>query len=189
MCRLIDPLSGQLLREHLQQNSATPPHSRARSSYTNTAEHATATAPRRNHRTTHWCVVPGYASKTQAKKRYSRILGVLNLTKKHGVASTDEVCALGLETRASHYRFRAPLTWNITQTAAESASGRSTDPPAHALSRSHRKLNPKLKNRRIHHEPLIELDRALRQPCLGGMAAVPKLVCVRYKPKRWPPLT
>ena len=34
-----------------------------------------------------------------------RILGVLNLSKKYGVASTDEACALGLETRASHYHF------------------------------------------------------------------------------------
>jgi hypothetical protein len=34
-----------------------------------------------------------------------RILGVLNLTKKYGVAATDEACALGLETGASHYHF------------------------------------------------------------------------------------
>jgi hypothetical protein len=34
-----------------------------------------------------------------------RILGVLNLVKKYGVASTDEACALGLETGASHYHF------------------------------------------------------------------------------------
>jgi len=34
-----------------------------------------------------------------------RILGVLNLTKKYGVASTDEACAVGLETGANHYHF------------------------------------------------------------------------------------
>ena len=34
-----------------------------------------------------------------------RILGVLNLTKKYGVASTDEACAIGLETGANHYHF------------------------------------------------------------------------------------
>lgn len=34
-----------------------------------------------------------------------RILGVLNLTKKYGVASTDEACALGLETKANRYHF------------------------------------------------------------------------------------
>ena len=33
-----------------------------------------------------------------------RILGVLNLTKKYGVASTDEACAVELETD-SHYHF------------------------------------------------------------------------------------
>jgi hypothetical protein len=34
-----------------------------------------------------------------------RILGVLNLTKKYGVASTDDACAMGLEAGASHYHF------------------------------------------------------------------------------------
>jgi hypothetical protein len=34
-----------------------------------------------------------------------RILGVLNLVKRYGAASTDEACAMGLETGASHYHF------------------------------------------------------------------------------------
>jgi hypothetical protein len=60
---------------------------------------------RKNRRTTHWCVVPGHASKSLGEEAVRRILGVLNLTKKYGVASTDEACALGLETGASHYHF------------------------------------------------------------------------------------
>jgi hypothetical protein len=34
-----------------------------------------------------------------------RILGVLALTKKFGIASTDEACAIALETGACFYRF------------------------------------------------------------------------------------
>jgi hypothetical protein len=34
-----------------------------------------------------------------------RILGVLSLAKKYGIASTDEACAIGLETGACEYRF------------------------------------------------------------------------------------
>jgi transposase len=57
--RLIDPLSARALAA----TARTPPHSRPRPSHPNTSEHATATAPRRNRRTAHWCVVPGHASK------------------------------------------------------------------------------------------------------------------------------
>ena len=42
---------------------------------------------------------------TLGEEAVRRILGVLNLMKKYGVASTDEACALGLESRASHYHF------------------------------------------------------------------------------------
>src|SRR5271169_2543512 len=66
---------------------------------------------------------------------------------------------------------RAPLPGTQPATAAQSAPGRSADPPAHALSRSHRKPNPKLKTGESNMN-LIELDRALRQLRLGGMAAV-----------------
>ena len=41
-----------------------------------------------------------------------RILGVLALAKKYGVASTDEVCALGLETGAEYHFVRRYLERN-----------------------------------------------------------------------------
>ena len=34
-----------------------------------------------------------------------RILGVLSLAKKYGIASTDDACAMALETGACEYRF------------------------------------------------------------------------------------
>src|SRR5258708_31232124 len=48
-------------------------HSRARSSHTNTIEHETATAPRRNRWTTHWCFVPGHASKPGRDRKSTRL--------------------------------------------------------------------------------------------------------------------
>ena len=74
-----------------------------------------------------------------------RILGVLSLTKKYGVASTDEACALALETGACDYHFVRRYLEHNPQLPLSLAPGRSADPPAHAVSRSHRKPNPKLK--------------------------------------------
>jgi len=54
-----------------------------------------------------------------------KILGVLALAKKYGVASTDNACAMALETGACEYRFVAPLSGTQSATAAELAAGRS----------------------------------------------------------------
>jgi hypothetical protein len=43
--------------------------------------------------------------KAEGQLGVRRILGVLALIKKYGVASTDEACAIGLETGACSYRF------------------------------------------------------------------------------------
>ena len=101
-----------------------------------------------------------------------RILGVLNLTKKYGVASTDQACALGLETRASHYHFVRRYLEHNPQLPL---SLRQVDPLIRQLtlyrdlieSRTHSKLKT---GESIMN--LIEVDRALRQLRLGGMAAV-----------------
>ena len=42
---------------------------------------------------------------SQGQIAVRRILGVLALAKKYGVASTDQACALALETGACEYRF------------------------------------------------------------------------------------
>src|SRR3984957_5436977 len=62
----------------------------------------------------------------------------------------------------------ALLTGTQSSTATQSASSRSTDPPAHAVPRSHRKPNSPGEST----VNLIELSRALHQLRLGGMAAV-----------------
>jgi hypothetical protein len=43
-----------------------------------------------------------------------KILGVLALAKKYGFASTDDACAMALETGACEYRF-VPGIWNATR--------------------------------------------------------------------------
>src|SRR5271170_3344760 len=63
---------------------------------------------------------------------------------------------------------RSPLPGAQSATAAELAAGRSIDSPAHLVPRSHREQNPSggpIMN-------VIELERALRQLRLGGMASV-----------------
>ena len=49
-----------------------------------------------------------------------RILGVLSLAKKYGVAATDDACALALETGACEYRFVRRYLERV-RTAAEPA--------------------------------------------------------------------
>src|ERR1700685_2369118 len=66
---------------------------------------------------------------------------------------------------------RAALSGAQPTTATEPAAGRSTHSPTDVVPRSHRNPNPRLPS----GEPtmnLIELERALRQLRLGGMAAV-----------------
>ena len=81
-----------------------------------------------------------------------RILGVLNLTKKYGVASTDEACAMGLETGASNYHF---VRRYLKRNPQLPLSLRQVGPLIrHSLSiATSSKIEPKIQNRRIHHEP------------------------------------
>jgi transposase len=102
--RLIDPLSGQLLREHLRQQ---------RGRHRIQEQDRPARTPLSTEQLLRRAEVAGphigalcrAMHQNLGEEAVRRILGVLNLTKKYGVASTDEACALGLETRASHYHF------------------------------------------------------------------------------------
>ena len=67
--RLIDPLTGQLLREHLRQERGRHRIQDEDRPHANTAIDATAAAPRRKSRTAHWRAVPGHASQTRARSR------------------------------------------------------------------------------------------------------------------------
>jgi transposase len=102
--RLIDPLSGQLLREHLRQQRGR--HRIQEQDHPTRTPLSTEQLLRRAEIAgPHIGALCRAMHQNLGEEAVRRILGVLNLTKKYGVASTDEACALGLETRASHYHF------------------------------------------------------------------------------------
>jgi transposase len=102
--RLIDPRSGQLLREHLRQqrgrhriheedHRTRKPLSTERLLY-----RAETTGP-------HIGALCQLMYRKQGQVAVRRILGVLALVKKYGLASTEDACAVALETGACEYRF------------------------------------------------------------------------------------
>lgn len=102
--RLIDPHSGQLLREHLrQQRGQHRIDEKDRSTRTPLStdrllQRAERTGP-------HIGVLCQTMYRNQGQVAVRRILGVLALVKKYGLASTDDACAVALETGACEYRF------------------------------------------------------------------------------------
>lgn len=102
--QLIDPLSGQLLREHLREQRG---HHRIQEQDRPTRTPlSTQQLPRRAEVAGPQIGVLCQAThQNLGEESVRRILGVLNLTKTYGVASTDDACATGLETGASRYHF------------------------------------------------------------------------------------
>ena len=102
--RLIDPLTGTLLREHLRQ---------LRGSHRIQEQDRPSKTPLGTRQLLARCekAGPHIGALCQSMHRNDgpvavrRILGVLSLAKKYGVASTDNACAVALETGVSHYRF------------------------------------------------------------------------------------
>ena len=102
--RLIDPLTGQLLREHLRQErgrhriqdedrpSRTPLSTRVLI--------ARAEKPGR-----HIGELCQALHRNYGQVAVRKILGVLSMAKKYGVASTDDACAMALETGTCEYKF------------------------------------------------------------------------------------
>jgi transposase len=102
--RLLDPLTGTLLREHLRQ---------PRGGHRIPDEDRPSRTPLGTRQLLARCekAGPHIGALCQSLHRQEgpvavrRILGVLALAKKYGVASTDDACAVALETGAGHYRF------------------------------------------------------------------------------------
>jgi transposase len=102
--RLLDPLTGQLLREHLPQQ---------RGRHRIKDEDRSQRTPLSTKQLLHRAEQAGRnigalcqaMHRNQGEVAVRRILGVLSLAKKYGVASTDDACAMALETGASEYRF------------------------------------------------------------------------------------
>jgi transposase len=102
--RLIDPLTGQLLREHLREQRGRhriKDEDRPRRTPL-TTQQLLARAEKAG---AHIGALCQSMHRTHGETAVRRILGVLSLTKKYGIASTDDACAVGLEAGACEYRF------------------------------------------------------------------------------------
>jgi hypothetical protein len=102
--RLLNPLTGQLLREHLCQQRGRhriKDEDRPRRTPLSTQQLLNRAAK----------AGPHIAALCQAlhhrhgEVAVRRILGMLALAKKYGIASTDDACAIALETGACEYHF------------------------------------------------------------------------------------
>jgi transposase len=102
--RLIDPLTGQLLREHLRQERGRHrikdedrPHRTPLST-----QQLLARAEKAGRNIGALCQA---LHRKYGQVAVRKMLGVLSLAKKFGVASTDDACAMALETGACEYKF------------------------------------------------------------------------------------
>jgi hypothetical protein len=102
--RLIDPRTGQLLREHLRQQRGRH-RIQEEDRPTRTPLSTQQLLNRASKAGANIGALCQAMHRNLGEEAVRRILGVLNLVKKYGVASTDEACAIGLETGASHYHF------------------------------------------------------------------------------------
>jgi transposase len=102
--RVLDPHTGQLLREHLRQQRGRhriPDEDRSRKTPASTAQLLTR------------CAAAGRNIGTLAEAMYRtdgqvairRILGLLSLARKHGAAATDAACAVAVEAGLCNYQF------------------------------------------------------------------------------------
>jgi hypothetical protein len=99
-----DPLTGQLLREHLREQRGRhriKDEDRPRRTPL-TTQQLLARAEKAG---AHIGALCQSMHRTHGETAVRRILGVLSLTKKYGIASTDDACAVGLEAGACEYRF------------------------------------------------------------------------------------
>src|SRR5271157_5417446 len=102
--RLLDPKTGQLLREHVRQK---------RGWYRIKEEDHPKRTPLRTSQLlgragragSHIGTLCDAIHRTQGEVGVRRILGVLSLAKKYGAAATDEACAAALEMGVQEYRF------------------------------------------------------------------------------------
>ena len=102
--RLIDPLTGQLLREHLRQERGRHRiQDEDRPSRTPfSTQQLLARAEKAGQQIGALCQA---LHRNYGQVAVRKILGVLALAKKYGIASTDDACAMALETGACEYRF------------------------------------------------------------------------------------
>ncbi len=108
--RVLDPRSGQLLREHLRQQ---------RGGYRIPDQDRPAKMPRTTQQILLRCARIGAHTGTLAEQMYRehgvlairRIMGLLSLARKHGAALTDDACAAALEVGLPDNPYRFVRRW------------------------------------------------------------------------------
>ena len=138
--RILDPKSGQLLREHLRQK---------RGWYRIRPEDHAQQTPLRVVQLLGRAGRVGIQVGTLCNLIYSqqgevgvrRVLGVLSLAKKHGTSAVDQACAAALEMGVHEYHFVRRYLERCPQAAVKLAPGRSPHPRTGALPRSHPNQN------------------------------------------------
>jgi transposase len=102
--RLLDPGTGQLLREHLGQKRGRH-RIRAEDRPKRTPQHTHQLLARAHQAGANIGAVCDAIYQRQAEAGIRRILGMLSLAKKYGSAACDQACAAALELGASDYQF------------------------------------------------------------------------------------
>jgi hypothetical protein len=122
--RLLDPQTGQLLREHLRQQRGRhriKDEDRPKRTPLGTVQllaRAAKSGP-------HISQFSKALYERQAEAAVRRILGILSFTKKYGVARVDDACAAALELEAYDYRF---VRRYLERTSQPPVSLRQVDP-------------------------------------------------------------
>ena len=102
--RLLNPITGQLLREHLRQERG-----RHRIHHEDRPQRTPLSTQQLMHRAAktgkHIGTLCQQLHGKYGEAAVRRILGVLALAKKHGIASTDDACAMALDTGTCEYHF------------------------------------------------------------------------------------
>ncbi len=102
--RLLDPTTGQLLREHLhQRRGGHRIKDEDRPKQTPLSTHQLLSRAARAGRQIG--VLCHAMHRTQGELAIRRILGILSLAKKHGAAAVDDACAAALEVGGNDYHF------------------------------------------------------------------------------------
>ena len=102
--RLLDPKTGQLLREHVRQKRGwyrIKPEDHSKRTPLRTSQ----LLWRAGRAGTHIGTLCEAIHRQQGEVGVRRILGVLSLAKKYGAAAVDEACAAALEMGVQEYRF------------------------------------------------------------------------------------
>jgi hypothetical protein len=115
-----------------------------------------------------------------------RIQGVLSLANKYGCAATDKACALALEMRVPEYRF---VRRCLERGPQAPLSLRQVDPLIRELVQYRDLIQKRTQSEESQVMNLIELNDALRQLRLSGMAGALETRLCKHRAKPWPPST